>query len=109
MPVNVKRLRANLLLLLAAALWGGAFVAQAHGADHMGAFSFSAIRFAMGGLLLVGVIAVWDRVRHFPKAKRRAATRAVLLPAGICGAFLAAAVVAQQAALSYTTVGNAAF
>ncbi|MDR1824230.1 MAG: DMT family transporter [Bifidobacteriaceae bacterium] len=107
--VDPRRLRGNLLLLLAAALWGFAFVAQKHGAEHMGPFSFSSVRFAMGGLLLVGVIVVLDRVRHRPAAKRRAATRAVLVPGGICGLFLAAAVVAQQAALSYTSVGNAAF
>ncbi len=45
--------RANLLLLLAAAIWGFAFVAQRLGMAHVGPFTFNAIRFGLGALSLL--------------------------------------------------------
>ena len=48
--------RSDLLLLLAAVIWGFAFVAQRMGMEHIGPFLFNGIRFAMGaGVLLVVV------------------------------------------------------
>lgn len=47
--------RADLLLLLAAAIWGFAFVAQRLGMDHVGPLTFNGIRFALGALVLVPV------------------------------------------------------
>jgi drug/metabolite transporter (DMT)-like permease len=104
-----RHARANAMLLLAAAIWGLAFVAQRLGAAHIGAFSFNAARFAMGGVLLVGVIAVVDRRRGTTPERRRAATRAALLPGGVTGVLLVAAAGLQQAAMAETTAGNAAF
>ena len=51
--MNNKRLAANSLLLLVAAIWGFAFVAQRTGANYVGAFSFNGIRFAIGSISLV--------------------------------------------------------
>ncbi|MDR1152452.1 MAG: EamA family transporter, partial [Bifidobacteriaceae bacterium] len=104
-----RRARANAMLLLAAAIWGLAFVAQRLGAEHIGAFSFNAARFAMGGLLLTAVIAVMDRRRGTSRERRRAATRAALIPGAVTGVLLAAAAGLQQAAMAETTAGNAAF
>ena len=50
--LNVK-MRANLFLLLAAMIWGFAFVAQRVGMDHVGPFTFNAVRFALGSLSLL--------------------------------------------------------
>ncbi|MDR2381045.1 MAG: EamA family transporter, partial [Bifidobacteriaceae bacterium] len=55
MPVNPRRVRANLLLLAAALCWGLAFTAQRVGADYVGPFSFNAVRFAMGAALISAV------------------------------------------------------
>ena len=44
------QIRATLILLTAAAIWGLAFVAQRVGMDHLGPFTFNGIRFALGGL-----------------------------------------------------------
>jgi drug/metabolite transporter (DMT)-like permease len=103
------RLRANLLLLLASMIWGFAFAAQRMGAEFVGPFTFNSVRFMMGAGVLVAVIAIVDRVRKRSKQRRRAATKAVIVPGLICGALLTAAVGLQQAAMSYTTAGNAAF
>lgn len=104
-----RRLRANGLLLLASAIWGFAFVAQRVGAATMGSFSFNAVRFAMGALSLVPAVAWLDRRRGVTAAQRRTAARAVIIPGLLTGTLLAVAVGLQQAALSYTTAGNAAF
>jgi drug/metabolite transporter (DMT)-like permease len=46
-------LKADLLLLLTAVIWGFAFVAQRVGMDHMGPFTFNGIRFSLGALALL--------------------------------------------------------
>lgn len=108
-PSSTRRLRANGLLLLASAIWGFAFVAQRVGADHIGAFTFNGLRFAMGAAVLVPVVWWLDGRRGLTPAARRAATRAVVVPGLISGTLLAAAVGLQQVAMSSTTAGNAAF
>jgi len=94
---------------LASALWGFAFVAQRVGAAHVGPFSFTAVRFALGALVLLPIIWVRDRVRGVPRAKRTAATRAVVLPGIASGVLMTIAVNLQQVAMSDTPAGNAAF
>lgn len=108
-PNASRRLRANALLLLAAAIWGFTFVAQRVGAESIGAFTFNAVRFALGAAVLVPVVCWLDRHRRVPRPIRAQATRAVILPGLITGALLAVAIGMQQVAMSHTTAGNAAF
>ncbi|MEA4944229.1 MAG: DMT family transporter [Propionicimonas sp.] len=108
-PLATRRLRANGLLLLASAIWGFAFAAQRLGAEYIGPFTFNGLRFAMGAAALVPVVWWLDRRRGVPVTARRAATRAVVVPGILVGTLLAVAVGLQQAAMSYTTAGNAAF
>ena len=84
-------------------------MAQRVGAAHVGPFSFTAVRFALGVLVLLPIIWLRDRVRGVPKAKRTAATRAVVLPGIASGVLLTIAVNLQQVAMSDTPAGNAAF
>jgi drug/metabolite transporter (DMT)-like permease len=106
---NRRRLRANLMLAFAALLWGLAFTAQKEGAAHVGAFSFTAVRFALGAAMIGAVVMALDRRRGFTAARRRQLTRSVLWPGFACGSMLTAAVGLQQAAMPDTTAGNAAF
>lgn len=108
-PTATKRLRANALLLLASAIWGFAFVAQRVGAESIDAFTFNAVRFAMGAAALLPVVWLLDRRRGVPRAVRAQSTRAAIVPGLISGVLLAAAVGMQQVAMSHTTAGNAAF
>lgn len=96
-------------MLLASALWGLAFVAQRVGAEHVGPFSFTGVRFALGCVVLLPLIVVRDRVRTVPAARRRAATRAVIVPGILTGLLLTVAINLQQVAMSDTPAGNAAF
>ncbi|MCL2317365.1 MAG: DMT family transporter, partial [Actinomycetia bacterium] len=109
MTPSGRHARANALLLVAALFWGMAFPAQRVAAANMGAFSYTSIRFAMGALLLAGVIAVLDRRRGLLPAQKRAATRAVVLPGVGVGLLLTLAVNLQQVGLVTTTASNAAF
>ena len=49
-------LRADLLLLLTAFIWGFAFVAQRMGMEYVGPYLFNAARFALGMPLLFGLV-----------------------------------------------------
>jgi drug/metabolite transporter (DMT)-like permease len=53
------------LLLLTALIWGLAFVAQRAGMEHVGPFTYNAVRFALGALVLLPLIALRGR----PEAK----------------------------------------
>lgn len=52
----VRTLRADILLLLAAAIWGFAFVAQRAGMEHVGPFTFNGARFLLGAFALLPFI-----------------------------------------------------
>lgn len=97
--------RANLLLVVTAAIWGFAFVAQRVGAGEMDAYSFNAVRFALGAASLLPVILVLDRGR--PRA--RGSWRAALLPGLIAGGLLFGGATLQQLGVEHTTAGNAGF
>ena len=49
-------LRADLLMLLTAMIWGSAFVAQRLGMDAIGPFLYSGLRFALAALVLLPVL-----------------------------------------------------
>jgi drug/metabolite transporter (DMT)-like permease len=92
------RLKADLTLLLVAAIWGSAFAAQRVAAGHIGACLFNGSRFLLAGGLLLPL------VRFRLKMGRRQR-----LWAGLAGGLLCGASVLQQAGLQWTTAGNAGF
>jgi drug/metabolite transporter (DMT)-like permease len=63
-----RALVAAALLLLTAAIWGFAFVAQRQGMDHVGPFLFNALRFSLGCLPLIPFV-MWSRTRARPDAR----------------------------------------
>ena len=56
-----KRMISNGMLLLAAMIWGAAFVAQTVGMEYVEPFTFQACRCLLGSLVLLPVIAFLDR------------------------------------------------
>ncbi len=54
-------MQANLMLLLAAAIWGLGFVAQRLGMEHLGPYSFNGLRFLIGALSLLPLIWWYQR------------------------------------------------
>ena len=92
------------MLLLAAIIWGCAFVAQSVAMEHIGPFTFGGLRFALGGVALLPVIFV--RRRQGISGGR---LRDLLVGGVLCGCFLFFASAAQQIGLLYTTVGKSGF
>lgn len=103
------RLRANLMLLVAAAIWGFAFVAQVFGAEHVGPLTFNGVRFALGALSLLPLITVLDRRSGTARADRLAAWRRCRAPGLLVGAVLFVAALFQQAGMGLTTAGKGSF
>jgi drug/metabolite transporter (DMT)-like permease len=56
-------LRADLLMLLTALIWGFAFVAQRLGMDSIGPFLYTGLRFALGSLVLLPLALLRGRAR----------------------------------------------
>ena len=48
-----KTVKADFLMLLTAAVWGFAFVAQRAGMEFVGPYTYNGVRFALGGLSLL--------------------------------------------------------
>jgi drug/metabolite transporter (DMT)-like permease len=104
---NQTQLKSSLLLLLAACIWGFAFVAQREGMAYTGPFTFNAFRFALGALSLLPLIFLY---RNKPQTvKGRSASKHTAV-SGIClGLILFIGASLQQIGLVYTTAGKAAF
>ena len=107
------QVRNSLLLLLAAVIWGVAFVAQSVGMEYVGPFTFNAVRSLIGGIVLIPCIFLLGKlngegeVKLLPEDKKE---RKTLLTGGmLCGLFLCAASNMQQFGILYTTVGKAGF
>jgi drug/metabolite transporter (DMT)-like permease len=90
-------------------IWGSAFVAQRFGAEHMAFASFTAVRHALGALVLLVVVAVFDKSARRTRTERAARWRQVLLPGLGVGVALSGGSLLQQAGLETTTAGNAGF
>lgn len=100
--MNRRALRADGVLLLVAAIWGFAFVAQRAGMEHLGPFAFNAMRFALGAAVLVPV---WLARRGASSGGRRQ----VLVGSALAGTAVFVAASLQQVGLVHTTAGKAGF
>ncbi|EQB87705.1 drug/metabolite transporter (DMT)-like permease [Clostridium punense] len=108
--MNNKSLTANLLLILTAAIWGFAFVAQRVGSQYVGAFTFNGIRFALGALSLIPLIIFLDKRKDkIEESKEKQNFKNTLIPGILVGTILYIGATLQQVGLFYTTVGNASF
>ncbi len=54
-----QALRADLLMLITAMIWGSGFVAQRVGMDDIGPFLFTGLRFTLGALALLPLL-LWQ-------------------------------------------------
>lgn len=107
----MKSKRNAFLLVLAAFIWGLAFVAQSKGGDAVGPFSFNCIRSFLGFLVLLPTIALLDKMKLTKGAPKTKKDKKNLIIGGICcGTFLAVASNLQQLGInSGTSVGKAGF
>ena len=99
-----QALRADLLMLLTAMIWGAAFVAQRAGMEAIGPFLFTGLRCAMGALVLLPLF-FWK-----PAGARHEPFNRGLLAGGIAmGLALTLGINLQQVGLLFTSVTNSGF
>jgi drug/metabolite transporter (DMT)-like permease len=107
--VNDRAYRADALMLLAAVIWGGAFVAQRVGMEHMGPLTFNGIRFALGAVTLFPLLLALKSPALRLSGHPRAPARLILAGGAGAGVVLFGAASLQQVGLVYTTAGKAGF
>lgn len=95
----MKKYKGQLFLLLAAIIWGGAFVAQSLGSDNVPPFMFSAVRCLLGAIALVPVFLTFDKVGFSSKETRGG--RSLIIGGIICGILLTFAINLQHLGISY--------
>ncbi len=92
------RVKSDLILLLAAIVWGGGFVAQRSASFHLGFFAFNGVRFLLGGLVMLPFVI--NRLRQKP------GNLVWILPGGL---LLFGGSSLQQAGIATTSAGTAGF
>lgn len=99
----MTRIQANLVLLLAAAIWGGGFVAQSTAMKAIGPFWFIGLRFAVATIVVLPFL--WMENRKVEKPLTRRNWLSFLL----IGLALFGGAATQQIGLLTTTVTNSSF
>ncbi|MBX5166186.1 MULTISPECIES: DMT family transporter [unclassified Rhizobium] len=99
----MTRAQANLLLLLAAAIWGGGFVAQSTAMKAIGPFWFIALRFTVATLAVLPFV-VFEALNSKVKTSARHAKLYILTGLALFGG-----AATQQVGLQTTTVTNSSF
>lgn len=108
-------MKANLLLLTAALIWGTGFIAQRLGMEHLRPFTFGGLRFLIGGLCLLPIALMLSKkskprltAHNRPANPKR--SRALMFWGGlIAGGLIFGGVTFQQYGLVETTAGKAGF
>lgn len=105
-----EQLKGSILLLIGTVIWGCAFVAQSVAMDHVGPLTFQACRSALAVIVLLPVIALFDRGRKETDSYLKLWSSKKLWTTGLaCGAALFVASGLQQIGLVYTEPGKAGF
>lgn len=107
-------IRNSMILLLTATIWGVAFVAQSVGMDHVGPFTFLAVRSYIGAIVLLPCIWLLNKINpqtneNKTVSEKKNARKTLLIGGLCCGLCLMSASAFQQIGIQYTTVGRAGF
>lgn len=106
-----NKLTANLALFLTALIWGLGFVSQRAGMEHIGPFTFNAVRSFLGCMSLIPVIFLVKCVKPDLRSNaKKFYQRINLLKAGcLCGFVMFLAMSVQQYSIQYVTAGKSGF
>lgn len=108
----MRSFKGEVYLLLAALIWGSAFIFQKMGMDYIGPFLFGFFRFTLGALALLPVIWISGKINDRKQEKEETTSfrdKTLLVGALLCGLanFIAGSL--QQVGIVYTTAGKAGF
>lgn len=103
--------RQNIFPILAALIWGTAFVAQSVSSDYVQPFTFNALRSVIALFVLLVISGIFSAIRkHSAQPQEKTGSRRDLIVGGICcGFFLTVAANLQQLGLGDTSPGKAGF
>lgn len=110
-----RSLLGSAMLMLCAFIWGTAFVAQSVGMDHLGPFTFNAVRSLIGGAALAPVAWLSGRIERSrqPVSREKGSfwknCRPLVTGGAVCGVILGVASNFQQIALKSVSPGKAGF
>jgi len=99
-----SQITGNILMIITAALWGFAFVAQKTGMEYLGPFMFSAIRFAFGASCLVLLLVFFSRFFARRKLDRKGVLTGIAM-----GVVLTFGAMLQQIGIVETSASKSAF
>lgn len=94
--MKIKSLGANLILILAAFIWGSAFVAQNRAGDVLGTFSINFARNIVGGLVLIPVYLFFSKNENKKTPEYKFKMKNTIVGGVFCGLALFAASAFQQ-------------
>jgi len=106
---KTKQLRSNIMLLIAALIWGTAFVAQRAGVDVLHPCTYNGIRNFVGCLALTPVILIMDSSSKRKGTYVKDNPKVLLLGGIVCGIILFTASTLQTMALVNADEGKAGF
>jgi len=108
-----KVLGGSILLLIAAVIWGTAFVAQSTAMDHIGPFTMNGLRSLFASLFLLPAMLISDKIQGkkptFFGTTNPSEIKTLLKGGVLMGIFVTIASTIQQIGIISTTVGKAGF
>ncbi|WP_428079224.1 DMT family transporter [Candidatus Pelagibacter sp.] len=93
--------------LLCTFIWGTTFIAQDTGMDNIGPYTFNAVRFFIGFLVIIPLVILFE-LKNF-KSELKTDKKTFIIYVSLIGLSLFLGSALQQVALLYTDVANAAF
>lgn len=104
-----QKLKGNLLLLLAAFVWGISFIAQSKGVELVSPVAFIGVRTMLGAIVLIPVIMAIDGSKKKKGLPIQGWTKDLLISGTLCGILLFIATILQTAGMIYTSPGKSGF
>ena len=96
-----RKILSNAALLIAAIVWGIAFVSQEQASKYIGTFTVTALRSVIASIALIPLILITSKINKRPVFEKSKTDRKLLLTAGVlCGTLLCIASNIQQFGIS---------
>jgi drug/metabolite transporter (DMT)-like permease len=110
----MKKIKGELILLLAAMLWGTCFAFQKMSMNYIGVYTLGTFRFFIGAVTLIPIIILFNKIeyRKTPEVTEKEGgflDKYLYIGGILCGSTLFVAASLQQIGLQYTTAGKAGF
>ncbi len=95
----MKNIKGSIFLLVAALIWGTAFVAQSLGLNNVGSFTFNTVRNYVGAITLLPAILIINKFKKADQSSAKHKDKALIIGGISCGIVLAIASSLQQMGL----------